>query len=505
MKAKVAGALVTLVVGWLVVAIAPPARADGFGQITGTVSQIDPFPGPPGDSFNVPSNGADAFTAAEGAAASFGNPAVSVTADASLAYQETFQGTDLTSLFVNGSAAGTVQGANPLVLVFSQVDSTYGLDFRVSQDVPFSLAGSLSLVATDGTSSVRVGLNGQGVAFEAALQGPTDSTLPVSTNGTLVPGNVYAFFAVAETRVGGPPDSAALASLDVTLTLGAPPPAACDNTFSEQADVIVGTEFDDRLCGGGGDDVIQGLGGNDTILGGGGFDRIAGGLGDDTILGGDDGDRIGDPGASLVGNDTIEGGGGNDIIDGSLGNDIIDAGDGNDQIVGTLGNDIIEGGGGDDTIRAGRGNDVVQGGDDDDTIDGEEENDTIDGGDGADTIGGGDGADTIFGGSNLITGGDGNDLIDGGGGGDDIFGGAGDDDIFGGFDNGSDTLTGGNGNDLIDGGRGFDTIDGGEGNDRLFAADGSVDGVDGGNGLDQARADRKPLDVVNNVEKLRRI
>jgi Ca2+-binding RTX toxin-like protein len=478
----------------------------GFGRIAGSVSQIDPRPAPPGDSFNVPFDGPDALNVADAATASFGSPTVSGTADASLSYTETYQGTALTSVAVNGTATATVQGENPVILVFSQVFNEYRLDFVVSEDVPFTLAGSLTLVATDGANSVRVGLNGSGVAFEAGLVGPTDSTLPVSASGTFVPGAAYTLFTTAPLNTVGPPNTAAFASFDITLTLGTPPPTGCDNAFSDQNDVIVGTQLDDTLCGGGGDDVIQGLGGNDTILGGSGFDRIAGGPGDDTMFGGSDGDRIGDPPGSgfFGGNDTVDGGFGDDIIDGGLGNDRIDGGGDNDTIRGIVGNDIIDGGDGSDTLRGNGENDVIQGGDGDDVINGDNGDDVIDGGNGNDGIGGGDGTDTIFGGDNLITGLDGNDVIDGGNGNDTIAGGAGDDDIFGGFDAGDDALTGGNGNDLIDGGGGFDAIDGGEGNDRLFSVDGSDDAVDGGNGLDQARADRK-LDAVVNVEKLRRI
>jgi Ca2+-binding RTX toxin-like protein len=502
MKAKVAGALVTLLVGWLVVAIAPPALALGFGQISGSVRQIDPLPAPPGDSFVSQSDGADTFTDSDGAAASFGDPAVSVTADASLDYRETYQGGNLTSLAINGSAAGAIQNANPQTLVLSLAESNYRLDFAFSQDVPFSLAGSLSLDAT-GPVDVGVELAGPGgPVLASALLGPTDSTLPVSESGTLLGGFTYTLYVWTRMVVSDWSDSVGLGSFDLTLTIGAP---GCDNPFSDQDDIIEGTEGDDTLCGGGGRDIILGLGGNDTISGGTGFDRIAGGLGDDTILGGDGGDTIGEPpNFPVAGNDTIDGGPGDDIIDASLGNDSINGGDGNDTIHGIDGHDIIDGGDGNDTIAALFGNDVIEGGKGDDTIDGGDGNDTINGGDGADTIGGGDGFDTIFGGDDLI-GGDGNDLIDGGGGGDIIHGGAGDDDIFGGFDDSGDTLKGGNGNDLIDGGGGSDAIEGGEGNDRLFAADGAADAVDGGNGLDQARADRKPVDLVTNVEKLRRI
>jgi Ca2+-binding RTX toxin-like protein len=46
---------------------------------------------------------------------------------------------------------------------------------------------------------------------------------------------------------------------------------------------LVGTPFDDKICGHGGNDTIYGLGGNDMISGGEGRDRIFGGSGRDKI------------------------------------------------------------------------------------------------------------------------------------------------------------------------------------------------------------------------------
>ena len=85
------------------------------------------------------------------------------------------------------------------------------------------------------------------------------------------------------------------------------------------------------------------------------------------------------------------------------------------------------------------------------------------------------------------------DRIYGLGGQDTIAGKGGNDDCYGG--SGGDTISCGGGNDRIDGGFGEDTLSGNAGNDTILAADGQVDEVDCGNGVDTAYVDE--LDVVN--------
>ena len=80
---------------------------------------------------------------------------------------------------------------------------------------------------------------------------------------------------------------------------------------------VVGSEFADRLVGGGASPVIDGLGGDDRISGLTGFDLLRGGAGDDTI----------DASNSF---DTLEGGAGDDFLDGGTGFDTLDGGAGDD-------------------------------------------------------------------------------------------------------------------------------------------------------------------------------
>ncbi len=81
-------------------------------------------------------------------------------------------------------------------------------------------------------------------------------------------------------------------------------------TLFKGADVITGSNANDRLNGFQGDDTIGGRGGNDVIVGSAGDDTINGGGGDD-IINGNAGADIIDGGA---GSDTLSGGGGRDTF-----------------------------------------------------------------------------------------------------------------------------------------------------------------------------------------------
>ncbi|MBY8977381.1 FG-GAP repeat protein [Rhodobacteraceae bacterium NNCM2] len=167
--------------------------------------------------------------------------------------------------------------------------------------------------------------------------------------------------------------------------------------------------------------------------------------------------------APATGNRTIQGSSLSDVMAGSSSNDVILSGDGADLILAGGGNDHIDGGGGQDFLIAGDGNDTVVGGL------------------GDDSIAGGAGGDLMLGGAD-------NDTVIGGAGNDTLYGGTGD-----------DTVSGGDGADTLIAGSGSDSIDGGADND-LFILDpvlqaGSLDVIEGGAGLDQARIMFFDLDV----------
>lgn len=145
----------------------------------------------------------------------------------------------------------------------------------------------------------------------------------------------------------------------------------CDKTLEqwedEGANIIFGTDQDDRIRGTDNDDVIIGLDGNDRIIGGAGDDCLIGGEGNDRIIGGD-------------GNDVLFGNGGKDRLHGGKGDDFVDGGDDDDRFQGNKGNDILIGGSGNDKIDGNSGDDLIFGGDGDDKINGGKGIDECDGG-----------------------------------------------------------------------------------------------------------------------------
>ncbi|MEM7129820.1 MAG: calcium-binding protein [Chloroflexota bacterium] len=90
---------------------------------------------------------------------------------------------------------------------------------------------------------------------------------------------------------------------------------------TEQNDKILGRRGDDLICGFDGTDSIRGNGGNDTLLGNGGDDSIRGNGGNDTLLGGRGKDDL----RGGRGDDTLTGGNGKDKANGGPGTDDCDA------------------------------------------------------------------------------------------------------------------------------------------------------------------------------------
>lgn len=286
------------------------------------------------------------------------------------------------------------------------------------------------------------------------------------------------------------------------------------------ADLLLGSDLNDRLYGNGGADTLYGFRGNDSLFGGDGDDVIYGGDGDDSLTGGAGHDRLyGDSGHDTIyggsGNDSMYGGSGNDRLYGDDGNDVMYGGDGNDRMSGGAGNDLmygdaghdkmlgssgkdtLYGGDGNDTLYGGSGDDELYGDAGDDWIFGDAGNDLMYGGSGHDKLYGGEGSDTLYGGdgndsmagnagNDYLYGGAGNDKILGGGGNDSLYGGDGDDKLYGG--SGNDALYGGTGNDVLWGGTGNDTLYGDEGNDTLYGGVGK-DVLYGGDGNDSLFGD----------------
>jgi Ca2+-binding RTX toxin-like protein len=237
---------------------------------------------------------------------------------------------------------------------------------------------------------------------------------------------------------------------------------------------------------------------------------------------------------AFSGNDSLVSAPGTTIpttIDAGSGDDTITTGDGADTLSGGAGADTLSGGGGADRILGNQGNDTGNGGSGDDTL-------VWNNGDGTDKLNGQDGLDRIesnmsgasgdtmtlkpagpgvrFDRTNLVPFGldiASSELLELNGlGGDDTLatapglgalisvvadGGPGNDAFTGGDE--SDTYFGGLGDDWLDPGAGAgDVVDGQAGNDTLKIRDGFADLARGGDGTDNATADRE--DVLVGVE-----
>lgn len=102
-----------------------------------------------------------------------------------------------------------------------------------------------------------------------------------------------------------------------------------------EAELVLGTNFDDDITTGGGPQHIIAGNGNDRVWAGGGPDIVELGNGNDEAWGGG-------------GPDTLLGGNGSDYLNGGAGPDTIDGGNGKDVLVGGIAHDILTGGNGAD-------------------------------------------------------------------------------------------------------------------------------------------------------------
>jgi Ca2+-binding RTX toxin-like protein len=264
-----------------------------------------------------------------------------------------------------------------------------------------------------------------------------------------------------------------------------------------------GTKEDDEITGTSGADTIYALGGDDSVQGGDGLgqrlqplhlpppvldvvveaisraDAFARGVlglhsvarGDDLIKGG-------------LGADFVKGGGGADTMYGGDANDTAGGGPGNDKFFGGAGNERLSGGEGEDEIHGEAGDDIDLDGDQQfDKIYGEEGNDLeLDGDRGNDLLYGGPGNDGSAPTSDNLR----NRGLRGEGGENQVYG-----------NEGADTIDAQTAVDLA-GAR--EHIFGGDGNDTITAADGLVDEIDCGLGLDTVVSYDRRLDVLVDCE-----
>jgi hypothetical protein len=173
----------------------------------------------------------------------------------------------------------------------------------------------------------------------------------------------------------------------------------------------------------------------------------------------------------------------------------------NDELVGTYlgdvihgfdGNDLLVGHGGADRLFGNSGRDLLEGGGDRDTLVGGEGDDRLEAGERADSVFGGPGDDYLSG--------DGSeerrrDFLSGGSGSDIVVGDADAPDLYGAV------LVGGGGPDDLTAGQGSNHVVAGPGADTVDTANGAVDRIECGAGLDRATVDRH--DSTSGCERVR--
>ena len=294
------------------------------------------------------------------------------------------------------------------------------------------------------------------------------------------------------------------------------------------ADIMIGSDRNDRFLTLGGNDTVDGGEGVDTVR----YDRpglgavnvnLDTGVATGTYFGVTFTQSLTSIEAirgSRDGNDTITGNGADNILGGMGGDDQIFGGTGNDSLYGWEGNDSLYGGAGDDLLEGNEGFDLMDGGAGSDTyiVDGlDTVTDTgtsgtdraeirnaggdvlgLNGWSGIERVVGFTGNDVILGtgyataltieggaGDDLIYGTNNNDTLFGGVGNDEIYGENGNDQLLGG--DGVDTLFGGDGNDTLIGGAGADVMDGNEGSDVYMIEAGDIITDTGSTGSDRAQ------------------
>jgi Ca2+-binding RTX toxin-like protein len=325
-------------------------------------------------------------------------------------------------------------------------------------------------------------------------------------------------------------------------------------------EIIIGSQFADRLAGvsdaeeiggGGGDDELMGRGGDDSLDGGEGSDRaVFSGSRREYLISFDAARdafivtdlREGSPeGTDVVRNVETFVFSDGEIPAGSVLQDPPDGpvvgDDGDNAQTGTWFNDEMLGLGGNDTLTAGGGDDVLDGGTGDDTLTGDSGANVLTGLAGDDRLDGAAGDDTLLGGDgdDILIGGAGRDVLDGGEGFDfvsyetisgpapivdfvvinlaepmwsDTLGdtfvsiegviGSDFDDFISGRAEVGETLIGGVGGDVLFGAGGGDILVGGVGDDLLFGSDG-IDRFEGGDGIDIVSYSHGQVDLLAGI------
>ncbi len=219
----------------------------------------------------------------------------------------------------NIDLTGTSGGVTRITYAFgpgtrSGTGATVNLATGVVSNDGFGALDQINVTGSDGRLEI------EGTDFVDVIQGSArnDRFILRGGNDTLDGGDGWDLLRFDRS----PSSSGVVGSLESGVFIGAWSGVGFTKQVSNIEEVR-GTNFDDQLSGSNRDERFDGRGGNDILAGAGGDDTLNGEAGNDTLLGGDGNDRLngGD------GDDRVEVGrsavGGGETVEGSLGNDTI--------------------------------------------------------------------------------------------------------------------------------------------------------------------------------------
>jgi Ca2+-binding RTX toxin-like protein len=262
------------------------------------------------------------------------------------------------ALTMAGPAFGVVDRDTPYVVTVANHGPSAAAGVTVTDVIP----SGARFVRTEGPAACTPGATLR--CTLPAIAPAASGTLTIVLAGAAEGASFHHAVSVTTTSTDPTPGDHS-ASVD-TLVTGASVPgtgftlsgAACANaTFGgRDDDVLLGSDFGDRMYGRQGRDLLRGRAGNDCLFGGEGADVLDGDGGDDTLSGGDGRDRL----FGGAGNDRLLGGAKGDELHGDAGNDQLFPGTGRDRVWGGAGNDVISARDGSrDVIDCGAGLDRV--------------------------------------------------------------------------------------------------------------------------------------------------
>jgi hypothetical protein len=284
--------------------------------------------------------GCSSAIAAEGSAADFASPGLSVAVadDSATTYH----------------ARATDSAGNPSAC------SPAGVSYVEDSKSPTTTIDGLP-TGPPSTPTYAFSSSEPGSTFECRIDsGAYASCTSPYTVAAGLPAGAHTFEVRAVDAAG---NRAASVSRTFTVTAGAvppppPPPAiprAQPGCLNIKGTIYVGTSAANTRTGGAKTDIMFGLGGNDSLRGGAGVDCLYGAAGRDVLRGGGGADRL----FGGTSHDRLLGDAGNDRLSGQSGNDRLNGGTGSDSLAGAAGRDVLTDRRGRDRFSGGAGVDRI--------------------------------------------------------------------------------------------------------------------------------------------------